>query len=94
MNHIADLPFSGDEFFGGEIFNAARALNEGWMIEFDRDSRVRLRGVFYSDLEAWWHVAREAARGSEYHQAALRELCEEERFAIEVHCGPLATTIL
>jgi len=73
-------------------FDMARAESEGWFIEYDCGTGARLRGCGgKSDLDAWWHVAQAAARGSAYHCAALAELAPDERLALEVYCGPTGT---
>lgn len=73
-----------------EKFDNSQALNEGWIIEYNHQLGSRIRGIFYSDMQAWWHIAREVKRGSEYHQSALLEISDRERFALETICGPLS----
>ncbi|MCW2264248.1 hypothetical protein M2305_000195 [Gluconobacter cerinus] len=70
-------------------FDLKQATCEGWTIEYSPNAGGRICGVERSDINAWWHVARSAARGSAYHCAALVELSRDERLAIEVHCGPI-----
>ncbi|MFT8484242.1 MAG: hypothetical protein ABF689_14760 [Gluconobacter cerinus] len=77
-----------------EKFDNSQARNEGWVIEYNNQSGSRIRGISYSDMQAWWHIAREVKRGSEYHQSALLEISDKERFAMEISCGPLSTPII
>lgn len=73
-----------------DTFDISQALKEGWTIDYNNCLGGRIRGVNYSDLHAWWHVAREVERGSEYHQLALFELSDKERFALELSCGTVS----
>lgn len=77
-----------------DSFDLKQATREGWTIEYNSDVGGSLRGIGRSDMDIWWHVARSAARGSVYHCAALAELTNDERLAIEVHCGPTGIPLL
>ena len=74
-----------------DMFDTSQALKEGWTIEYDHCLGARIRGIAYGDLQAWWIVAKEVEQGSEYHQSALLELSDKERFALELTCGPIST---
>ncbi|MBS1104482.1 hypothetical protein JK202_16090 [Gluconobacter sp. Dm-62] len=80
-----------NDFQQNDMFDVSQALKEGWTVEYDNCQGARIRGIAYSDLQAWWHVAKEVERGSEYHQLALLELSDKERFALELNCGPIST---
>jgi len=75
-------------------FDLKQAKCEGWTIKYGPSADGRLCGVGRSDIDAWWYVARSAARGSVYHCAALAELSPDERLAIEVHCGPIGMPVI
>ncbi|WP_234930831.1 hypothetical protein [Gluconobacter japonicus] len=89
---------SSDDIRSGALcagnFDLTQARREGWTIEYIPGLGGRLRGTTQSDLNVWWYVAQAATRGSVYHCAALAELTNDERLAIEVHCGPTGIPLL
>lgn len=73
----------------------ATGREEGWMLvssDGARHGQLQLRGTgaiprLQDDVAAWRHVVGCARRGSRLHRAALRKICDGERWLIETHCA-------
>lgn len=68
----------------GLSFDNTQALSEGWAISDCGNhpsgpwqlQRLDEAAIFCADADAWIHVGRQAAQGSEYHKSALRFIRE------------------